>query len=260
MKQKEMTLYDHLSELRRRLIIVLVCFVIAMIGGLFLAQPLVTYLQSAPTAQDLPMNAFRLTDPLKVYMTFAFFSAILLVFPVFLYQLWAFVSPGLHEKERKITLSYIPIAFILFLTGISFSYFILFPFVIDFMGRLAERLNITEQYGINEYFTFLFQLTIPFGLLFQLPVVIMFITRLGIVTPDLLVHVRKYAYFILLIVAGLITPPEIVSHLMVTIPLLLLYEFSVWVSRLTYRKVLKAEKQLEEEMKKEEKDKGFKDG
>ncbi|WP_096201967.1 twin-arginine translocase subunit TatC [Bacillus sp. FJAT-45350] len=252
MKQNDMSLYDHIGELRKRIIIVLVFFVFAMIGGFFLAGPMITYLQSAPEAQNLPMNAFKLTDPLKVYMTFAFFSAILLVSPVILYQFWAFISPGLHHTERRVTLSYIPLAFGLFLLGISFSYFIIFPFLIQFMGTLAEQLNITEQYGINEYFSFLFQLTIPFGFLFQLPVIIMFLTRLGIVTPELLSRIRKFAYFILLVIAGFITPPEIVSHLMVTVPLLLLYEVSIWVSKITYHKVLKAEAQRQKDLEEQE--------
>lgn len=249
MEQKDMSVYDHIGELRRRLIIVFVFFAIALIGGLFLAKPIITFLQSAPTAQDIPMNAFKPIDPLRVYMTFAFFSAFLIIFPVILYQLWAFISPGLHETERKVTLAYIPIAFLLFLTGISFSYFILFPFVIQFVGTLAGQLGINEMYGINEYFTFLFQLTIPFGLLFQMPVVIMFLTRLGIVTPAFLARVRKFAYFGLLVIAGLITPPELISHLMVTVPLFLLYEISIVISRVAYRKAqrLEAERLKEEQ-------------
>lgn len=117
------------------------------------------------------------------------------------------------------------------------------------MSNLSERLGITEQYGINEYFSFLFQVTLPFGILFQLPVVVMFFTRLGLLTPDFLKQVRKFAYFLLLVVAGFITPPELLSHLMVTLPLLLLYEFSIWVSKITYRKVLKAEQEREQENK-----------
>ena len=241
MEQKEMSVYDHIGELRRRIIITLIFFSFALVGGFFLATPLITFLQNAPTAQDLPMNAFKLTDPIRIYMTFAFASALLLVFPVILYQIWAFISPGLQERERKATLAYIPVAFFLFLLGLSFSYFILFPFMVQFMGSIAEQLNITEQYGINEYFTFLFQVTIPFGILFQFPVVIMFLTRLGIVTPDLLRKIRKIAYFVLLVIAGFITPPELVSHLMVTVPLLLLYEFSILVSQVGYKKAQAAE-------------------
>jgi sec-independent protein translocase protein TatC len=219
---------------------------VALIAGFFLATPLITYLQSTPTAQNLPMNAFKMTDPIRIFMTFAFASALIITFPIILYQLWAFVSPGLHETEQKATLAYIPFAFILFLVGLSFSYFVLFPFIVQFMSNLSERLGITEQYGINEYFSFLFQVTLPFGFLFQLPVVVMFFTRLGMLTPTLLTQVRKFAYFVLLVIAGFITPPEILSHLMVTLPLLLLYEFSIWVSYLTYRKVQRLEKEREQ--------------
>jgi sec-independent protein translocase protein TatC len=246
MEQRDMSVMDHIVELRRRIIITLVFFIVALIAGFFLATPLITYLQSTPTAQNLPMNAFKMTDPIRIFMTFAFASALIITFPIILYQLWAFVSPGLHETEQKATLAYIPFAFILFLVGLSFSYFVLFPFIVQFMSNLSERLGITEQYGINEYFLFLFQVTLPFGFLFQLPVVVMFFTRLGMLTPTLLTQVRKFAYFVLLVIAGLITPPEILSHLMVTLPLLLLYEFSIWVSYLTYRKVQRLEKEREQ--------------
>ncbi|WP_078543032.1 twin-arginine translocase subunit TatC [Litchfieldia alkalitelluris] len=241
MTEKEMSIYDHIGELRKRLIFVVVFFFFAAIGGFFLAEPTIVFLQQAEEAKELTMNAFRLTDPIKIYMQFAFVIAFIITSPLILFQLWAFVSPGLYEKERKVTLSYIPISVGLFLLGLSFSYFILFPFVVNFMGRLAERLDIQQVIGINEYFQFLLQLTLPFGFLFQLPVVIMFLTRLGIVTPMFLVQVRKYAYFILLVIGGLITPPELLSHLMVTIPLLGLYEVSILVSRGAYRKAKQAE-------------------
>lgn len=246
MEQRDMSVMEHIVELRRRIVIALIFFTVALIAGFFLAKPLIMYLQSTPTAQDLPMNAFKMTDPIRIFMTFAVSIGFIFTFPVIMYQLWAFIRPGLHEKEQKATLAYIPFAFILFLTGLSFAYFVLFPYIIQFMGNLAGSLGITEQYGVNEYFTFLFQITLPFGILFQLPVVVMFLTRLGIITPSFLSQVRKIAYFVLLVLAGFITPPEIISHLMVTVPMLLLYEFSIWVSYLTYRKVQKAEEEREE--------------
>ncbi|GAF66681.1 twin-arginine translocase subunit TatC [Alkalihalobacillus trypoxylicola] len=252
MDNKEMSVMDHIVEMRKRIIILFVSFAVAFIAGFFLATPLITYLQAAPMAQDLPMNAFKMTDPFRVFMNFATVIALVIIFPVILFQIWSFVSPGLHENERKATLGYIPFAFILFIGGVAFAYYILFPFIIQFMGNLSARLGITEQYGINEYFQFLFQITIPMGLLFQLPVVVSFLTRLGILTPSFLSKVRKYAYFVLLIIAGFITPPDLVSHLMVTVPLLLLYEFSITLSRITHRKVLKAEKEREEALKRAE--------
>jgi sec-independent protein translocase protein TatC len=248
MSHKDMTIYEHIGELRKRLVMTVVFLFCAMILGFFLAEPLIVYLQGADEAKELTMNAFRLTDPVKIYMQFAFIIAFVLTSPVILYQFWAFISPGLYEKERKVTLSYIPVSVILFIGGVAFSYFILFPFVVDFMTRIADRLDINQVIGINEYFQFLFQLTIPFGILFQLPVVIMFLTRLGIVTPMFLSKIRKYAYFVLLVIAAFITPPELLSHMMVTVPLLLLYELSIFISRFSYKKVLEAEKLQEKEM------------
>jgi sec-independent protein translocase protein TatC len=248
MSHKDMTIYEHIGELRKRLVMTVVFLFCAMIIGFFLAEPLIVYLQGADEAKELTMNAFRLTDPVKIYMQFAFIIAFVLTSPVILYQFWAFISPGLYETERRVTLSYIPVSVILFIGGVAFSYFILFPFVVDFMTRIADRLDINQVIGINEYFQFLFQLTIPFGILFQLPVVIMFLTRLGIVTPMFLSSIRKYAYFVLLVIAAFITPPELLSHMMVTVPLLLLYELSIFISRFSYKKVLEAEKLQAKEM------------
>jgi len=247
MSQKDMTVYEHIAELRKRLVYVVVFFFIAVIGGFLLAEPIIVYLQQTDEAKELTMNAFRITDPLKIYMQVAFLISIILTTPVLLYNLWAFISPGLYHKERKVTLSYIPISVLLFIGGISFSYFILFPFVIDFMTRIANNLDINQVIGINEYFQFLFQITIPFGLLFQLPVVIMFLTRLGILTPMFLSKIRKYAYFVLLVIAAFITPPDLISHLMVTFPLLILYEISIWISRIAYKKAQKAEEFMDSE-------------
>ncbi|GAA0322873.1 twin-arginine translocase subunit TatC [Bacillus carboniphilus] len=241
MEQKDMTVYEHITELRKRLIYVVVFFLFAVIGGFLLTEPLIKFLQHADEAKHLTMNAFRLTDPVKIYLQVMFIISAVITLPFALYQLWAFVSPGLYEKERKVTLSYIPLSSFLFLLGIAFSYFILFPFVVQFMTNISDKLNIQQVIGINEYFQFLFQITLPFGILFQLPVVVMFLTRLGMITPMLLKSIRQYAYFVLLVIAAFITPPELLSHLMVTVPLLLLYEISIWVSKISYKKVLRAE-------------------
>lgn len=238
MKVNQMSLLEHIAELRKRLLIVALAFVVFFIAGFFLAKPIIVYLQETDEAKQLTLNAFNLTDPLYVFMQFAFIIGIVLTSPVILYQLWAFVSPGLYEKERKVTLSYIPVSILLFLAGLSFSYYILFPFVVDFMKRISQDLNVNQVIGINEYFHFLLQLTIPFGLLFQMPVILMFLTRLGIVTPMFLAKIRKYAYFTLLVIAALITPPELLSHMMVTVPLLILYEISILISKADRKSVV----------------------
>jgi sec-independent protein translocase protein TatC len=245
MNEQNMSIYEHIGELRRRILIVAVVFLGATIAGFFLADSLIVYLQGADEVKELEMNTFRLTDPVKIYMQFAFIIGCVLSSPVILYHVWAFVSPGLLEKERKVTLSYIPFSVLLFLAGVSFSYFVLFPFVVKFMTSLTERLDVNQVIGINEYFEFLFQFTLPFGILFQMPVVVMFLTRLGIITPMTLVSIRKYAYFVLLVIAAIITPPELLSHLMVTLPLLVLYEISIGISYFSYKKSMKVQEEEE---------------
>ncbi|MGD6818316.1 twin-arginine translocase subunit TatC [Metabacillus sp. 113a] len=250
MNEREMTVYEHIEELRKRIIFLVIFFIIALAAGFFLAKPLILFLQQTEEAKNLTLNAFRISDPLLLYMKFAFIIAFVLISPLILFQLWSFISPGLYERERNATLSYIPLSVLLFLAGLAFSYFVLFPFVIRFMTELSADMGINQVIGINEYFQFLLELTLPFGLLFQLPVVIMFLTRLGIVTPLFLRKVRKYAYFLLLVVAGFITPPEILSQMIVLLPLVLLYEISIIVSQRAYRKsqLIQMEEEAKEQL------------
>lgn len=240
MNDKQMAFMEHVAELRRRLMIVAFFFLAAFVAGMFFSKPMIVFLQHAPAAHGIELNAFRVTDAMYIYLEFAFVIALILTGPLFLYQIWAFISPGLYENERRLTLSYIPITVLLFLLGIAFSYFVLFPYVIHFMISLSDQLNIKQTIGIHEYFTFLFQITLPFGIVFQLPLLAMFLTRLGLITPTFLRKIRKYAYFVLLVVAGLITPPDVVSQLVVMVPLVLLYELSVLISRFSYRRLLRA--------------------
>jgi len=246
-----MTIFEHISELRKRLFVIVVFFILACIISMFISQPIIRYLQNAEIAKDLTMNAFRLTDPFKVYWEVTVSLAIIMILPVILYQLWAFISPGLYEKERKITLSYIPVTILLFIGGLAFSYFILFPLIINFMLKLSNQMDIHAVIGINEYFQFLFQITLPFGFLFELPVVVLFLTRLGIITPMFLAKIRKYAFFVIVVVSAFITPPDVMSQITVGIPLVILYEISIWISKIGYRKVQAAEAQLELESQKQ---------
>ena len=254
MNPKDLTIIQHIEELRKRLFIVAVFFVIAMAGAFFVAKPLVKYLKATGELYNLELHAFDVTTPLAIYFQVIFLIAFILSSPVLMYQLWAFISPGLREVERKATLSYIPYSFVLFIAGVSFSYFLLFPYVIKFMMDLSNELEIQQTVGAHEYFSFLFKLTIPFGFLFQLPIIVLFFSRIGLLNPDLLIRVRKYSYFGLFVCAAIIAPPELVSHLMVSVPLFILYEISIMISRIGYKKYLKSEEiRLKEEQEAEQK-------
>lgn len=248
MNPNDQPIIEHLDELRSRLFKTAVFFVAMIIIGFFVAEPIIKYIQFSEEAENLTLNAFKVSDPLSVYLTVTLIVALLLTSPVLLYQLWAFITPGLYESERKATLKYIPYAFVLFVAGIAFGYYVLFPFVMKFMMGLADDLDIQQTIGINEYFTFLFKLVIPFGLIFQLPVVTLFLSRIGILDPALMVKFRKYSYFVLFVIAVLLAPPDVVSYIIISIPLFALYEFSLIIARIGYKKYLVAEeKRIREE-------------
>ena len=243
MTDKNLTIVEHIDEFRNRLMVIVGFFIVAVLGSFFLAKPLIQFLQLDGEVKNITLNAFNVVDPIMIYLKVIIFIAVIIISPVLMYQLWAFISPGLHERERRATLSYIPFAFLLSIGGIAFAYMVLLPYVMRFMMNLSEDLGIVQTIGINEYFSFLFQLTIPFAIVFQLPVVLLFLTRLGILNPTKLVKIRKYAYFGLFVIAAFITPPDIMSHLFVTVPLFILYEISIFISRFGYRKYLKSEQQ-----------------
>ncbi|MCP1146251.1 twin-arginine translocase subunit TatC [Lysinibacillus endophyticus] len=240
MNPKELTVIEHIEELRKRLFICAAFFVIALIGGFYLAEPIIKYIQHED-AEKLTLNAFNVGDPLTVYLEVTFVVALVITSPIILYQLWAFITPGLHETERKATLKYIPYSFILFIGGLAFGYFILFPNVMNFMMKLSNDLDIQQTIGINEYFSFLFKLVVPFGLIFQLPVVTLFLARIGLLNPKLMVKFRKYSYFVLFVLAVLLAPPDLISNLLIAIPLFILYEISIVIARIGYKKYEEAE-------------------
>lgn len=245
LEKKEIT--EHLDELRKRLMIVIYFFAGAMLVGFFLSKPLIYQVQEAPWTESIQMHAFQVTDPLKIYLMVIMIIGFVIVLPVILYQIWAFVSPGLYSNERKLTLSYIPIVMLLMLLGMAFSYFILVPYIIQFTFELSEDMGIETTIGINQYFGFLFRTVLPFGLIFQMPILVLFLTQLGLLTPMFLKKNRKYAYFILLVIAALIAPPDLMTHIMLTIPMIVLYEISIYISKIGYRRHLKAEQKAIEE-------------
>jgi sec-independent protein translocase protein TatC len=234
--EQEYTLFEHLTELRKRLIIVVAAFMISLGIGFSFASKLLNLIKSQPTAVNVDWNVFGFTDGILIYFKCAIIIAILITLPIALHQTWLFVKPGLTEKEARGTFMYIPVSFFLFLAGISFSYLIVFPLMLGFMSNINQSIGATETYGMNQYFTFMFNLIIPVGIVFEMPVVVLFLTKLGIVTPTLLRKMRKVSYFILVVVGVLITPPDFVSDFLIVIPLLLLFEISILVSSWTFKR------------------------
>ncbi|MFE5320368.1 twin-arginine translocase subunit TatC [Paenibacillus sp. NPDC056579] len=230
-------LVEHLTEVRKRLIIVVVWFVLALCTGLYVSPAILEYIRSRPAAMDVQWNVFSFTDGLFIYMKCAFVFAVFVTLPILLYHVWAFVRPGLTDSEAKETFAYIPASFFLFLSGIAFSYYVVFPMMVQFMKKMNQTIGAVETYGIDKYFSFMFNVIFPLAIAFEMPVVVLFLTRIGVLTPERLKKTRKYAYLGLAITGSCISPPDFVSHLSVTIPLLILFELSVIVSGQYYRKL-----------------------
>nr|WP_263326021.1 twin-arginine translocase subunit TatC [Neobacillus sp. Marseille-Q6967] len=242
MEDKELQLVDHLDELRKRIIIAALAFVAFFIVGFIYVVDIYNWF-----VRDLDVKLIVLgpSDIIWVYFMIATVIAITGTIPVLALQIWLFVKPALKPIERRITLSYIPALFILFIIGLVFGYLVIFPMVLQFLVNMGANMFVTN-FTADRYFKFIMHMTLPFGVLFELPAVVMFLTSLGIINPFVLAKIRKYAYFVLIIIAILITPPDFMSDFVVTVPLLLLYEISINLSKFVYKKRMK--KMQEEEL------------
>ncbi|MFO1443368.1 twin-arginine translocase subunit TatC [Bacillus sp. Bva_UNVM-123] len=232
MTEKEFNVVEHLDELRKRLIISAIAFVIFLIVGMFYVKDIFLFFMG-----DLDYNLIVLgpSDILWIYFHIATIVAVAGTIPVAAWQIWIFVKPALKPIERSVTLAYIPALFFLFLGGLAFGYFFIFPNIMKFLIHMGSDL-MANSFTAEKYVSFLINMTLPFGIAFELPLVLMFLTTLGLVDPYKIAKIRKYAYFILVIIASMISPPEFFSHISVAIPLILLYEISVLLSKIVYKR------------------------
>ena len=233
-----MGLMDHLSELRSRLVRCCIAVGIgfgicwAVVDPIFdvLIQPLLAVLPPGTHAQytTLPEAFFT-----RMYI--AFVAGVFLASPAIFYQIWAFVSPGLYDEEKRHIL---PIAFlsaIFFLAGGAFCYFIVFPFAFSFFVSFSTP-DIVVTPKVSDYLSFVLKLLIAFGLIFEMPIFTLFLARMGILTAAMMRRGRRYAIVGIFILAAILTPPDVVSQLLMACPMLLLYEASIWVAAAFGRK------------------------
>jgi len=237
MEQTQMNVMEHLDELRKRIIITAISFTVALILAFVFVQEIYLFLVRG---LDSKLALLGPSDIIWIYMMISGVMAIAVTLPIAAFQIWRFVKPALTKTEVKITFAFIPGIFFLFLFGIAFGYFILFPIVLSFLESLAGH-SFEAFFTAEKYFRFMLNLTLPFGFLFEMPAVIMFLTKLGIIDPHKLVKMRKVSYFLLIVVSILITPPAFISDVLVIVPLLLLYELSITLSKFVFRKSVNVE-------------------
>ncbi|MCX6639301.1 MAG: twin-arginine translocase subunit TatC [bacterium] len=230
-----MSFWEHLDELRSRLIKALLLVAAAFCVVYFFAPQMQSFVLEKffPPGQK-PLAFLAPTEGFLVRIKLAFVGGLFLASPGVFYQFWSFVAPGLYLKEKRFILPIVFISSISFLVGAAFSFFVL-PYATDFFLSFGGE-DIQNTWSFGSYVTFVVQFVLAFGVVFELPMVIYFLVRLGIVSPEFLRKKRRHAIVVLLIIAAIITPPDVFTQLSVAIPLVILYEVSIIVATITYKK------------------------
>jgi len=229
---------SHLEELRERLIKCAISIGIGFVISYIFAKDLFKILVS-PLTNNLPegdgLIFTNLPEMFFAYLKTAFIAGILLASPVIFYQMWKFIAPGLYQNEKKYVIPFVIFSTLLFVGGGLFGYFIVFPFGFRFFLGYANE-YITALPSVKEYFSFSSKLLLAFGVVFELPVVIYFLSKIGLVTVDFLRRNRKYAILLTFIAGSILTPPDIVTQIMMAGPLILLYEIGIIIAMIAGKK------------------------
>ncbi|MBN1850618.1 MAG: twin-arginine translocase subunit TatC [Deltaproteobacteria bacterium] len=239
---------SHLEELRQRLIYCAIAIGIGFVIAYVFSEDLFRILLM-PLKEQLPEEGklifTNLPEPFLIYLKIGLIGGILISSPIIFYQLWMFVAPGLYQHEKKYVIPFVSFSSLLFVGGGLFGYFIVFPFGFRFFLSFAND-SIQALPSIQQYFSFSMRLIFAFGLVFELPVIIFFLSRMGLVTSDFLKKNRKYAILLAFIVGAILTPPDVITQAMMAGPLIVLYEIGIFVARIAEKKAAKKDEMAED--------------
>ena len=266
---KEMSFLGHIGELRGHLVRSMIAIIIAAFIVGFNINWIMDHIFFGPTRNDFPtfkiVNHFsrlilgedsihlpkefpvrvqRLYQQFNVMMAVSIFGGIVAAFPYIVWELWRFIGPALHPRERKNSIFIINSVWILFMTGVLCGYFLILPFAVNFGVIFKISDIIIPLYDLSDYTTLFLQVVLGMGIVFLFPILIYFLTSIGILNPKFMRTYRRHAIVLIMVVAAIITPADVLSMIMAAMPLLLLYEFSIIMCAYTYKKVQKRESNL----------------
>ena len=247
-KGKEMALSGHLKELRNRLIICVVCFLVAFLVSLSFAADIVELLTDIGRAYGYQYVYIAPQELLMEHFSVALIAGLCVVFPVLAYQVWAFVRPGLSRKENILFVLAALFGLAFFIVGVLFAYKIMLPFMLEFLIGIRTGTDIVASISIQSYISFLITIFLIFGVVFELPVISVLLTQMSLVKVAWMKKGRRVVIVLIFLLAGFITPPDIISQVMVAVPMIALYELSILICTilLKFRKK-KAEQEEETE-------------
>jgi len=235
---EKMPFMDHLEELRKRLVRSLTAIGIGFVICYLFKERLyglLTIPLNAVMPEGSTMIFTSLPEAFFTYLKVAFFASILLTSPYILYQIWKFIAPGLYTTEKRYVAPFVFFSSLFFIGGSLFAYYIVFPFGFKFFLAFGTE-TIRPMLTMKEYLSFSFKLLFAFGIIFELPVFMYFLGKIGVVNSRTLKAKRKYAILLVFVTAALFTPPDVVTQVMMAIPLIFLYEASIWVVKLGEKK------------------------
>ena len=232
---KKMTLVQHFAELRRRVLWTALFFVVAFLIGIYIAPQIQDFL-TKPLLNVWPDGALiytGLSDGMMIDLSLALTFGLLIVLPVGLWHIWAYVAPGLKDKERSFIWPFIVLSPVLFVLGAAFAFYVLFPVVFGFFIdlNLSSPVPSVVMPAVRDYLGLAIGLLKVFGVAFQLPLVLVLLNRIGVLPRERIVAARRYAIVLIVLVAAILTPPDVVSQILLAIPLWLLFEISILFMR-----------------------------
>lgn len=242
-----MSLTGHLKELRNRVVVSLVVLIAGMIFCFSYAERVVTMLTDIGVQFGYEFVYIRPQELLLVYFSISLIGALVIALPVIAYEIFAFCGPGLKKREKAFLLLAMIFGTIFFGLGVLFVYKIMMPFMLRFLISFSHQVIVSASISIQEYMTFMMSVFLIFGVIFELPVLSVILTGLGLIKPVWLIKARKVMIVVIFFMAAIFTPPDIVSQIMVAIPIILLYELSIILSRICYRFKRKEKEKAEAE-------------